>query len=150
MFLGWNQPPPAKNWPIPLWQTRQSLIKQNLMCINWPKRASTLKFVSFKLNVEELDVLDNVDLWPEDVRLREFQQTPKNELGNYFPSMPTKRTTPLVASSTNMIEIMNGPVTDPVPAFTPKQTASGTQKGAQINNIQKQSTTLTILHVSLQ
>lgn len=50
---------------------------------------STLKFVSFKveLNVEELNILDDVNLWPEGVQVREFQQVPKNELGNYFPSL---------------------------------------------------------------
>lgn len=51
---------------------------------------STLKFVSFKveLNAVELDILDNVDLWPEGVRVREFQVVPKNDLGKHFPTLP--------------------------------------------------------------
>lgn len=50
---------------------------------------STLKFVSFKieLNAEELEYLDNVDLWPQGVRVREFQVLPKNDLGRHFPSL---------------------------------------------------------------
>lgn len=50
---------------------------------------TTLKFVSFKveMNVEELNVLDDASLWPEGILVREFQQAPKNELGNYFPSL---------------------------------------------------------------
>lgn len=52
---------------------------------------SSLKFVSSKvaMNVDELDVLDNKELWPEGVRVREFQQVPKNDLGRHFPSLPT-------------------------------------------------------------
>lgn len=54
---------------------------------------STLKFVSFKveMNAEELDVLDDATLWPEGVQVREFQQAPLNEFGNYFPALSANR-----------------------------------------------------------
>lgn len=62
---------------------------------------SKLKFVSFKveLNVDELDILDNVELWPQGVRVREFTVLPKNELSNYFPSLPGTKTTENAATS---------------------------------------------------
>lgn len=52
---------------------------------------STLKFVSFKveMDVDELEILEKVELWPRGVRVREFQLIPKNELGRHFPSLPT-------------------------------------------------------------
>lgn len=60
---------------------------------------SSLKYVSFKveMNVDELNILDDVDLWPEGVRVREFQQVPKNELGRHFPTLP-------VTAAANSIE----------------------------------------------
>lgn len=56
---------------------------------------SKLKFVSFKveMNAEELEVLDNVDLWPQGLRVREFQMVPKNQMGNFFPTLPVKTPT---------------------------------------------------------
>lgn len=51
---------------------------------------SKLKFVSFKveLNVNDLEILENVELWPEGIQVREFQIIPKNELGRHFPPLP--------------------------------------------------------------
>lgn len=53
---------------------------------------SILKFVSFKIemNVAELDILDNVAMWDEGVRVREFQQTPRIGLGDFFPTLKGK------------------------------------------------------------
>lgn len=53
---------------------------------------SALKFVSFKveLNADELDILDDGNLWPENVIVREFKPAPKNEFGNYFPKLVDK------------------------------------------------------------
>lgn len=50
---------------------------------------STLKFVSFKveMNADDLTVLNDSNLWPENVQVREFMQAPKNVLGNYFPPL---------------------------------------------------------------
>lgn len=66
---------------------------------------STLKYVSFKveLNVEELEVLDDVDLWPQGVHVREFSSVPKNTLGNYFPSLNATKTT----ATTNPADLMD-------------------------------------------
>lgn len=66
---------------------------------------TTLKYVSFKveLNVDELIVLDDVSLWPEGVRVREFKQVPKNELGRHFPSLPTKEQL-AATNTTNLME----------------------------------------------
>lgn len=53
---------------------------------------SSLKFVSFKieLNIDDLDVLDDANLWPEGVIVREFKPAPKNELGRHFPPLVDK------------------------------------------------------------
>lgn len=50
---------------------------------------TTLKFVSFKIemNADDLEILNDSDLWPENVQVREFMQTPKNILGNFFPPL---------------------------------------------------------------
>lgn len=50
---------------------------------------TTLKFVSFKveMNAEDLDILNDSNLWPQHVQVREFMQTPQNVLGNYFPPL---------------------------------------------------------------
>lgn len=50
---------------------------------------STLKFISFKveMNADDLKLLNDENLWPEKVQVREFMQTPKNVLGNYFPPL---------------------------------------------------------------
>lgn len=63
-----------------------------------------LKFVSFKveMNNEELDVLDNVDWWPEGIRVREFQVIPNNELGKHFPSLPRKTSESAANAVTDM------------------------------------------------
>lgn len=63
---------------------------------------SQLKFVSSKveINAEELEILDNVDLWPSGIRVREFQMVPKNQLGSYFPSLPSKAPVPTSANGT--------------------------------------------------
>lgn len=54
---------------------------------------SSWKYVSFKveMNDDELNILDNVNLWPEGIRVREFQQTPKNLLSQHLPTLSTPR-----------------------------------------------------------
>lgn len=54
---------------------------------------TTLQFVSFKveMNAEDLDVLNDSNLWPQYVQVREFLQTPKNVLGNYFPALSKQK-----------------------------------------------------------
>lgn len=51
---------------------------------------STLKFVSFKVavNQDEFDVLMDPDVWPENVMVREFLQNVT--LGDYFPALPNR------------------------------------------------------------
>lgn len=65
---------------------------------------STLKFVSFKveMNAEKLNILDDVNLWPEGVQVREFQQVPRNELGNYFPALNANEKTKTTNELTGM------------------------------------------------
>lgn len=62
---------------------------------------SQLRFVSFKveMNADELEILDNVELWPQGVRVREFTVLPKNELGNHFPKLPNTQTSSNATSS---------------------------------------------------
>ena len=51
---------------------------------------STLKFVSFKIavNQDEFDVLMDPDVWPENVMVREFLQSAT--LGDFFPPLPNR------------------------------------------------------------
>lgn len=70
-----------------------------------------LKYVSFKveLNVDELEILDNKELWPQGVRVREFEQKPKTVLGDFFPSLQAKQAT-VSAPPTNTIDLNNEPM----------------------------------------
>lgn len=68
---------------------------------------SSMKFVSFKveLNAEDLDVLDDGDLWPEGVIVREFKPAPKNELGNYFPPINRQHDAQGATNTTERMEL---------------------------------------------
>lgn len=70
---------------------------------------SQLKFVSFKveLNVDELEILNNADLWPQGVRVREFTVLPKNQLGNYFPEIPAKKPANNATTPVEIIDLEN-------------------------------------------
>lgn len=67
---------------------------------------SQLKYVSFKvlMNDAELIILDDKNMWPEGVRVRKFEQVPKNDLGRHFPPLLVKETG--AAGSTESSEAM--------------------------------------------
>lgn len=68
---------------------------------------STLKFVSFKIEMsaEDLDILNDSSLWPEDVLVREFVMVPKNTLGSHFPHLNAKESAPTTPHSTDPMEL---------------------------------------------
>lgn len=80
---------------------------------------SQLKFVSFKveLNVEELEVLDNVDVWPEGLRVREWQYV----MGNFFPQVPVKISTSNDAKTTVDLNVEQNVNSQPMDVTASKQ-----------------------------
>lgn len=62
---------------------------------------ATLDFVSFKIEVsaEDLDILNDSNVWPEGVLVREFViSPPKNVLGRHLPSMNVNEGLPMEVS----------------------------------------------------
>lgn len=86
---------------------------------------STLKFVSFKVEVNEHDfeILMNPDVWPEDVMVREFLKNPT--LGDFFPDLNAQKNRKL---STETIDLM-----DLSPTQTPKQQTTQNKLSAKIS-----------------
>lgn len=62
---------------------------------------STLKFISFKIQVSErdFDVVMDPDVWPEEVMIREFHQS--QTLGDFFPPLPSNTSKTDVNMTTN-------------------------------------------------
>lgn len=63
---------------------------------------SSLKFVSFKveLNGNDFDVLNDPEVWPENIMVREFMQAPKTTFGDFFPRLDASN-----KSQSNVLEV---------------------------------------------
>lgn len=72
---------------------------------------SSLNFVSFKveLNLADFDVLNDPEVWPQHVLVREFSQAPKTTFGDHwFPALNQMNNEQATKSSEEPMDFANG------------------------------------------